>query len=73
MVVTLGAVLMIGPYDRSVHQPVCRDYAAVSVGLLTRHCLAALITLFDVFGRNEVATANGLTGMSAGWQVRCLH
>lgn len=29
MVVTLGAVLMIGGYDRSVHQPVCRDYAAV--------------------------------------------
>jgi ACS family hexuronate transporter-like MFS transporter len=44
--------------------------ALLCVGGFAHQALSgALITLSsDVFGRNEVATANGLTGMAAGQQ-----
>ena len=66
MVVTMGALLMIGGHDRSVHQSVCGYRPAVHRWICAPVLSGALITLSsDVFGRNEVATANGLTGMAA--------
>jgi ACS family hexuronate transporter-like MFS transporter len=53
-------------HDRPVHQPL-RSYRLLCIGGFAHQSLSgALITLSsDVFGRNEVATANGLTGMAA--------
>ncbi len=68
MVVTLGAVLIIGPGMIGL---LCTNpYVAIMLlcigGFAHQALSGALITLSsDVFGRNEVATANGLTGMSA--------
>lgn len=67
LVVTMGAVLMIGPGMIGLFT---NPYVAIMLlcvgGFAHRALSGALITLSsDVFGRNEVATANGLTGMSA--------
>ena len=67
MVVTLGAVLMIGPGMIGLFTNPYVAIMLLCIGGFAHQALSgALITLSsDVFGRNEVATANGLTGMSA--------
>ncbi|MBL5828608.1 MFS transporter [Serratia fonticola] len=67
LVVTLGAVLMIGPGMIGLFTSPYVAIALLCVGGFAHQALSgALITLSsDVFGRNEVATANGLTGMAA--------
>ncbi len=68
MVETLGAVLMIGPGMIGLFtNPYVGIGTLLCIGGFAHQALSgALITLSsDVFGRNEVATANGLTGMSA--------
>ncbi len=67
MVVTLGAVLMIGPGMIGLFTNPYVAIMLLCIGGVAHQALSgALITLSsDVFGRNEVATANGLTGMSA--------
>ncbi len=74
MVVTMGAVLMIGPGMIGLFTSPYVAIGLLCIGGFAHQSLSgALITLSsDVFGRNEVATANGLTGMAAGPQVRCL-
>nr|WP_296208210.1 MFS transporter [Gilliamella sp.] len=67
LVVTVGAVLMIGPGLIGLF---ANPYVAIflfCIGGFAHQALSgALITLSsDVFGRNEVATANGFTGMAA--------
>ncbi|TCV98808.1 MFS transporter [Biostraticola tofi] len=67
LVVTLGAFLMIGPGMIGLF---ASPYVAIGLlcigGFAHQSLSGALITLSsDVFGRNEVATANGLTGMAA--------
>lgn len=73
MVVTLGAVLMIGPGIIGLFTSPYAAIALLCVGGFAHQALSgALITLSsDVFGRNEVATANGLTG-GAGWLASTL-
>src|SRR5476649_2167412 len=67
LVVTMGAVLMIGPGMIGLFASPYAAIALLCVGGFAHQSLSgALITLSsDVFGRNEVATANGLTGMAA--------
>lgn len=67
LVVTMGAVLMIGPGMIGLFTNPYVAIMLLCVGGFAHQALSgALITLSsDVFGRNEVATANGLTGMSA--------
>ena len=67
MVVTMGAVLMIGPGMIGLFTSPYAAIALLCIGGFAHQSLSgALITLSsDVFGRNEVATANGLTGMAA--------
>jgi len=67
LVVTLGAVLMIAPGTIGLFTSPYIAIALFCVGGFAHQALSgALITLSsDVFGRNEVATANGLTGMAA--------
>lgn len=67
MVVTLGALLMIGPGMIGLFTSPYIAIMLLCIGGFAHQALSgALITLSsDVFGRNEVATANGLTGMSA--------
>ncbi|MEI7105731.1 MFS transporter [Pectobacterium versatile] len=67
MVVTMGAVLMIAPGMIGLFSSPYVAIALLCVGGFAHQSLSgALITLSsDVFGRNEVATANGLTGMAA--------
>ena len=67
LVVTMGAVLMIGPGMIGLFTSPYVAIALLCVGGFAHQALSgALITLSsDVFGRNEVATANGLTGMAA--------
>lgn len=67
LVVTMGAVLMIGPGTIGLFTSPYAAIALLCVGGFAHQALSgALITLSsDVFGRNEVATANGLTGMAA--------
>ncbi|WP_281424649.1 MFS transporter [Paludibacterium yongneupense] len=67
LVVIMGAVLMIGPGCIGL---VASPYTAIALfclgGFAHQSLSGALITLSsDVFGRKEVATANGLTGMAA--------
>ncbi|MBG6244631.1 MFS transporter [Candidatus Symbiopectobacterium sp. 'North America'] len=73
MVVTLGAVLMIGPGVIGLFTSPYVAIALLCVGGFAHQSLSgALITLSsDVFGRNEVAIANGLTG-GAGWLASTL-
>ncbi|WP_279049695.1 MFS transporter [Cedecea davisae] len=73
LVVTLGAVLMIGPGTIGLFTSPYVAIALLCVGGFAHQALSgALITLSsDVFGRNEVATANGLTGMAA-WTASTL-
>ena len=73
MVVTMGAVLMIGPGTIGLFTSPYISIALLCVGGFAHQALSgALITLSsDVFGRNEVATANGLTGMAA-WTASTL-
>ncbi|HCC0173247.1 TPA: MFS transporter [Cronobacter sakazakii] len=73
MVVTLGAVLMIGPGMIGLFTSPYVAIALLCIGGFAHQSLSgALITLSsDVFGRNEVATANGLTGMAA-WTASTL-
>ena len=63
----MGAVLMIGPGMIGLFTSPYAAIALLCVGGFAHQALSgALITLSsDVFGRNEVATANGLTGMAA--------
>ncbi len=67
LVVTMGAVLMIAPGTIGLFTSPYVAIALLCVGGFAHQSLSgALITLSsDVFGRNEVATANGLTGMAA--------
>lgn len=67
MVVTMGALLMIGPGMIGLFTSPYVAIALLCIGGFAHQALSgALITLSsDVFGRNEVATANGLTGMAA--------
>ena len=67
MVVTMGALLMIGPGMIGLFTSPYVAIALLCIGGFAHQSLSgALITLSsDVFGRNEVATANGLTGMAA--------
>ena len=67
MVVTMGAILMIAPGTIGLFTSPYVAIALLCVGGFAHQSLSgALITLSsDVFGRNEVATANGLTGMAA--------
>lgn len=67
LVVTLGAVLMIGPGMIGLFTSPYVAIGLLCIGGFAHQSLSgALITLSsDVFGRNEVATANGLTGMAA--------
>ncbi|WP_376753217.1 MFS transporter, partial [Pantoea anthophila] len=67
LVVTMGAVLMIAPGTIGLFTSPYVAIALLCVGGFAHQALSgALITLSsDVFGRNEVATANGLTGMAA--------
>ncbi|OCG06604.1 hexuronate transporter [Gilliamella sp. wkB178] len=67
MVVTVGSILMIGPGLIGLFSS---PYVAIFLfcigGFAHQTLSGALITLSsDVFGRNEVATANGFTGMAA--------
>ena len=73
MVVTMGAILMIGPSTIGLFTSPYIAIALLCVGGFAHQALSgALITLSsDVFGRNEVATANGLTGMAA-WTASTL-
>ena len=73
LVVTMGAVLMIGPGTIGLFSNPYIAIALLCVGGFAHQALSgALITLSsDVFGRNEVATANGLTGMAA-WTASTL-
>ncbi|AUQ24079.1 MFS transporter [Dickeya zeae] len=73
LVVTLGALLMIGPGTIGLFTSPYVAIALLCVGGFAHQSLSgALITLSsDVFGRNEVATANGLTGMAA-WTASTL-
>ncbi|PKC36957.1 hexuronate transporter ExuT [Pantoea ananatis 15320] len=73
MVVTMGAILMIGPGTIGLFTSPYIAIALLCVGGFAHQALSgALITLSsDVFGRNEVATANGLTGMAA-WTASTL-
>lgn len=75
MVVTMGALLMIGPGMIGLFTSPYVAIALLCIGGFAHQSLSgALITLSsDVFGRNEVATANGLTGMAARPQVPCLR
>jgi len=67
MVVTMGAVLMIAPGTIGLFTSPYVAIGLLCIGGFAHQALSgALITLSsDVFGRNEVATANGLTGMAA--------
>jgi len=67
MVVTMGALLMIAPGTIGLFTSPYVAIGLLCVGGFAHQALSgALITLSsDVFGRNEVATANGLTGMAA--------
>jgi len=67
MVVTLGAFLMIGPGIIGLFTSPYAAIAMLCIGGFAHQALSgSLITLSaDVFGKNEVATANGLTGMAA--------
>ncbi|WP_034916873.1 MFS transporter [Erwinia sp. 9145] len=67
LVVTMGAVLMIGPGMIGLFTSPYVAIGLLCIGGFAHQSLSgALITLSsDVFGRNEVATANGLTGMAA--------
>lgn len=67
LVVTMGAILMIAPGMIGLFTSPYVAIALLCVGGFAHQSLSgALITLSsDVFGRNEVATANGLTGMAA--------
>ena len=67
MVVTMGAVLMIAPGTIGLFTSPYAAIALLCIGGFAHQALSgSLITLSsDVFGRNEVATANGLTGMAA--------
>ncbi|WP_406705538.1 MFS transporter [Sodalis sp.] len=67
LVVTLGAFLMIGPGMIGLFTSPYVAIGLLCIGGFAHQSLSgALITLSsDVFGRNEVATANGLTGMAA--------
>ncbi|WP_275555359.1 MFS transporter [Mixta sp. Marseille-Q2659] len=67
LVVTMGAVLMIAPGTIGLFTSPYVAIGLLCVGGFAHQALSgALITLSsDVFGRNEVATANGLTGMAA--------
>ncbi|MGD9426028.1 MFS transporter [Pantoea sp. NSTU24] len=73
LVVTLGAVLMIAPGTIGLFTSPYIAIGLLCVGGFAHQALSgALITLSsDVFGRNEVATANGLTGMAA-WTASTL-
>lgn len=73
MVVTLGAVLMIGPGMIGLFTSPYVAIGLLCIGGFAHQSLSgALITLSsDVFGRNEVATANGLTG-GAAWLASTL-
>lgn len=67
LVVTVGGLLMIGPGLIGLFASPYAAIALLCVGGFAHQTLSgALITLSsDVFGRNEVATANGFTGMAA--------
>lgn len=67
LVVTLGAFLMIGPGIIGLFTSPYIAIAMLCIGGFAHQSLSgSLITLSaDVFGKNEVATANGLTGMAA--------
>lgn len=73
LVVTMGAVLMIAPGSIGLFSSPYIAITLLCVGGFAHQALSgALITLSsDVFGRNEVATANGLTGMAA-WSASTL-
>jgi len=73
LVVTMGALLMIGPGLIGLFTSPYVAIGLLCVGGFAHQSLSgALITLSsDVFGRNEVATANGLTGMAA-WTASTL-
>ncbi len=63
---------MIGPGTIGLFTSLCGYRAALYRGFAHQALSGALITLSsDVFGRNEVATANGLTGMAA-WTASTL-
>jgi ACS family hexuronate transporter-like MFS transporter len=67
MVVVMGGLLMIGPGCIGL---VVSPYQAIALfclgGFAHQALSGSLITLSsDVFGKKEVATANGLTGMAA--------
>lgn len=66
-VVTVGAVLMIAPGLMGLFSDPYIAIILFCIGGFAHQTLSgALITLSsDVFGRNEVATANGFTGMAA--------
>jgi ACS family hexuronate transporter-like MFS transporter len=68
LVVTIGAVLMIIPGTMGICESPYTAIMLFCIGGFAHQALSgALITLSsDVFGHNEVATANGLTGM-VGW------
>ena len=63
----MGALLMIGLGMIGLFTSPYVAIALLCIGGFAHQALSgALITLSsDVFGRNEVATANGLTGMAA--------
>ncbi|WP_162004490.1 MFS transporter [Yersinia pestis] len=73
LVVTMGGELMIGPGTIGLFTSPYAAIALLCIGGFAHQALSgALITLSsDVFGRNEVATANGLTGMAA-WTASTL-
>ncbi len=73
LVVTMGAVLMIGPGTIGLFTSPYVAIGLLCIGGFAHQALSgSLITLSsDVFGRNEVATANGLTGMAA-WTASTL-
>jgi MFS transporter, ACS family, hexuronate transporter len=67
LVVTTGAILMFGPACIGLATDAHTAVYLFCVGGFAHQALSgALITLAsDVFGKNEVATANGLTGTAA--------
>lgn len=69
----MGALLMIGPGMIGLFTSPYVAIGLLCIGGFAHQSLSgALITLSsDVFGRNEVATANGLTGMAA-WTASTL-
>lgn len=73
MVVTLGGFLMIGPGIIGLFTNPYIAIAMLCVGGFAHQALSgSLITLSaDSFGKNEVATVNGLTGMAA-WTASTL-